>query len=58
MAEEIDLTKKSKAERLAIANTLLDGVTRDTDSNLISKTLNQCMEDITDCIAILERLGE
>ena len=58
MAEEIDLTKRSKIERLAIANTLLDSVTRDTDSNLISKTLNQCMEDITDCIAILERLGD
>lgn len=58
MAEEIELIKRSKVERLAIANTLLDSVARDTSINLISKTLNDCMEKITDCIVILDKIGE
>lgn len=58
MPEEIELIKRSKVERLAIANTLLDSVARDTNINLISKTLNDCMEKVTDCIFILDKMGE
>lgn len=56
-AEEIKLYKRSKVERLAIANTLLDGVAMES-GNLISKELNGCMVRITDCIKILERIGD
>ena len=58
MAQEIELIKRSKVERLAIANTLLDSVARDTDLNLVSKILNDCMEEVTDCIVILDKIGE
>ena len=58
MAEEIELIKRSKVERLAIANTLLDSVARDTNINLISKVLNDCVEKVTDCIFILDKMGE
>ena len=58
MPQEIELIKRSKAERLAIANTLLDSVARDSDNNFISKILNDCMENITDCSVLLERLGD
>lgn len=58
MAQEIELIKRSKVERLAIANTLLDSVARDTNINLISKVLNDCMEKVTDCIVILDKMGE
>lgn len=58
MAEEIELIKRSKIERLAIANTLLDSVARDTKLNLISKILNECMVMITDCIDVLNMKGE
>ena len=57
-AEEIKLYKRSKVERLAIANTLLDGVARDTEINLISNILNECMVMITDCIDVLNMKGE
>lgn len=58
MPQEIELIKRSKVERLAIANTLLDSVSRDVDNKLISKMLNECMENITDCLVLLERLGD
>lgn len=58
MAQEIELIKRSKVERLAIANTLLDSVARDTDLILVLKTLNDCMESVTDCIVILDKVGE
>lgn len=58
MAEEIELIKRSKIERLAIANTLLDSVARDTKLNLISNILNECMVMITDCIDVLNMKGE
>lgn len=58
MPEEIELIKRSKVERLAIANTLLDSVARDTDLNLVSKILNDCMEEVTDCIVVLDKMGE
>lgn len=58
MKEEIELIKRSKVERLAIANTLLDSVAMDTDLNLVSKILNDCMEKVTDCIVILDKTGE
>lgn len=58
MTQEIELIKRSKVERLAIANTLLDSVARDTDLILVSKTLNDCMESVTDCIVILDKMGE
>lgn len=57
MTQEIELIKRSKVERLAIANTLLDSVARDTDINLVSKVLNECMENVTDCLVILDRMG-
>lgn len=57
-AEEIKLYKRSKVERLAIANTLLDGVAMECEQGLVSKTLNECMVNITDCIKVLERLGD
>jgi hypothetical protein len=57
-AEEIKLYKRSKVERLAIANTLLDGVAKDTEINLISNILNECMVMITDCIDVLNMKGE
>ena len=58
MAEEIELIKRSKIERLAIVNTLLDSVARDTKLNLISNILNECMVMITDCIDVLNMKGE
>ena len=58
MAEEIELIKRSKVERLAIANTLLDGVATECKNKLISKTLNDCMENITYCVDLLERMEE
>ncbi len=58
MVQEIELIKRSKVERLAIANTLLDSVARDTNIKLISKVLNDCMEKITDCTFILDKMGE
>lgn len=58
MAEEIKLYKRSKVERLAIANTLLDGVATECENKLISKTLNDCVETITYCVDLLERMGE
>jgi hypothetical protein len=58
MPQEIELIKRSKAERLAIANTLLDSVARDTKLNLISNILNECMVMITDCIEVLDKKGE
>ena len=57
MAEEIELIKRRKVERLAIANTLLDSVARDTDLKLVSKILNECIEKITDCVEIISRTG-
>lgn len=57
MAEEIELIKRNEVERLAIANTLLDSVARDTDLKLVSKTLNECIEKITDCVEIISRTG-
>lgn len=53
MAQEIELIKRSKVERLAIANTLLDSVAINTDLKLVSKILNECIEKITDCVEII-----
>lgn len=55
MAQEIELIKRNEVERLAIANTLLDSVARDTDLKLVSKILNECIEKITDCVEIIGR---
>ena len=57
MAQEIELIKRNEVERLAIANTLLDSVARDTDLKLVSKILNECIEKITDCVEIISRTG-
>ena len=57
MAEEIELIKRNEVERLAIANTFLDSVARDTDLKLVSKILNECIEKITDCVEIISRTG-
>ena len=37
MAEEIKLIKRSKVERLAIANTLIDSVMQETDNSILLK---------------------
>ena len=58
MPQEIKLIKRSKVERLAIANTLLDGVATECKNKLISKTLNDCIETITYCVDLLERMEE
>lgn len=58
MAQEIELIKRNEVKRLAIANTLLDSVARDTSIDLISKALNDCVEKVTDCIFILDKMGE
>lgn len=55
MAEEIELLSKNEVERLAIANTLLDSVAKNTDLKLVSKILNECIEKITDCVEIIRR---
>lgn len=57
MPQEIELIKRNEVERLAIANTLLDSVARDTDLKLVSKILNECIEKITDCVEIISRTG-
>lgn len=57
MSQEIELIKRSNVERLALANTLLDSVARDTDLNVVSKILNDCMESVTDCLVILDKIG-
>lgn len=57
MAEEIELIKRNEVERLVIANTLLDSVARNTDLKLVLKTLNECIEKITDCVEIISRTG-
>lgn len=50
MAEEIKLIKRSKQERLAIANTLIDSVTQEISNRVIIDYLSHCMEVITSCM--------
>lgn len=53
MTEEIKLTKRSKQERLAIANTLIDSVVQENPHRLIADCLSRCMEEITACIELI-----
>ena len=50
MREEIKLEKRSKQERLAIANTLIDSVTQEISNKVIIDYLSHCMEVITSCM--------
>lgn len=53
MNKEIELTKRSKTERLAIANTLIDSVMRETKNGIINKNLNDCLVTLSDCIELI-----
>ena len=53
MAEEIKLIKRSKVERLAIANTLIDSVMQETDNSILLKELNGCMKTLSACIELI-----
>ena len=53
MEEEIKLIKRSKVERLAIANTLIDSVMQETDNSFLLKTMNGCMETLSACIDLI-----
>ena len=52
-AEDIKLYKRSTVERLAIANTLIDGVRQELKNDLLTTALDKCMVDITACIDLL-----
>lgn len=54
MTEEIKLIKRSKVERLAIANTLIDSVIQETDNSILLKELNDCMKTLSSCIDLIE----
>ena len=54
MIEEIKLEKRSKQERLAIANTLIDSVAQEISNKVIIHSLLHCMEIITDCIELVD----
>lgn len=51
--QEIELNKRTPVERLAIANTLIDGVIRESDLELVNEKLSECVKDITSCIHVL-----
>lgn len=53
MKKEIDLIKRTKQERLAIANTLIDSVIRETSNKLITDYLSRCMDMITSCAELV-----
>ena len=53
MTEEIKLIKRSKVERLAIANTLIDSVIQETYNSILLKELNDCMKTLSDCINLI-----
>ena len=53
MAEEIKRIKRSKVERLAIANTLIDSVIQETDNSILLKELNGCMKTLSACIDLI-----
>ena len=53
MTEEIKLIKRSKVERLAIANTLIDSVIQETDNSILLKELNGCMKTLSACIDLI-----
>ena len=55
---EIELMKRNKVERLAIANTLLDSVIRECEFNLINETLYHCMESVDSCLKILSIIDD
>ena len=50
---EVELNKRTKEEKLIIANTLIDSVASEIGNNTIKKLLNDCMVTITDCIDII-----
>ena len=54
---EIELTKRTPVERLAIANTLIDSVIRDSELELVNDKLSECMSDLNSCIHVLTLLG-
>lgn len=55
---KIELMKRNKVERLAIANTLLDSVIRECEFPLINKELLECMENIDSCLKVLSAIDD
>ena len=53
MKKEIELIKRTKQERLAIANTLIDSVIRETSNRVIADYLTRCMDMITSCVELI-----
>jgi hypothetical protein len=50
---EIELTKRTPVERLAIANTLIDSVIRESELELVNEKLSECVSGLTSCIHVL-----
>lgn len=50
---EIELNKRTPVERLAIANTLIDSVIRESELELVNEKLNECMRGIDSSIHVL-----
>lgn len=50
---EIELTKRTPVERLAIANTLIDSVIRESELDLVNEKLDECIRGITSSIQVL-----
>ena len=55
---EIKLTKRKPVERLAIANTLIDSVIRESELELVNEKLSECMNGVTSCINVLALMEE
>ena len=50
---EIELYKRTPVERLAIANTLIDSVIRESELELVNEKLSECMKAIDNSIHVL-----
>lgn len=50
---EIKLEKRTKAQRLTIANTLIESVICDSDLSLINEKLFECKKIIESCLCVL-----
>ena len=50
---EIELNKRTPIERLAIANTLIDSVIRESELELVNEKLSECVKGVTSCIHVL-----
>lgn len=50
---EIELKKRTKEQRLTMANTLIESVICDSDLSLINNKLFECKKNIENCLSIL-----